>query len=211
MTTTIGSPPVNYSALTDNRWGECIITVSGKRIFFNEPEKNEYDIGDIAHGLSHVCRWAGHTRTMMTVAQHSCIVADLLWLDKEIALQGLMHDAAEAYLGDVTNPLKSMLPDYQKIEQEFDKALANSFNYSVPFHSLVKHADRMALAQECRDLFNGFVTSLELPDPPDKPLVCWAPHMAREQFMYRYFTLRGDEKQKAKIVPAALPLTWSMF
>jgi hypothetical protein len=123
------------------------------------------------------------------------VVADLLWNDREVAMQGLMHDAAEAYLGDVTNPLKQMLPEYKAIEEKFDAAIACAFGIPTPFNSMVRHADLMSLAQERRDMFNSSsYSSLRLPAPPPQLLNPWPPHTAEIQFMARFNHLVFGEK-----------------
>lgn len=83
---------------------DWIQTFSGKKFFPLEPEKNEYDIHDIAHALSLKCRFGGHCQRFYSVAEHCVRVADIV--APESKLWALLHDAAEAYLPDVCQPIK---------------------------------------------------------------------------------------------------------
>lgn len=110
------------SAQTDF-WTE---TYTGQRFFFSHPEAHTYSLADIAHQLSLVCRFGGSCRFHYSVGQHSLLVADALWRDTGSAIEaldGLFHDAAEAYLGDVKKPIKVQLPAYQIAEAKVDRAI----------------------------------------------------------------------------------------
>lgn len=102
-----------------------IMTFSGRRIDLLSLNQNVYNILDIAHALSNICRFTGHTRSFYSVAQHSVLVS--LLVPPEDALAGLLHDAAEAFLGDVTSPLNQLLPNYQAIERRIGKAILAHF------------------------------------------------------------------------------------
>jgi len=75
-----------------------IQTYSGKRIDFENPDPDQIDIVDIAHGLSNLCRFSGQSKYFYSVAQHSFYVSLVC---KENKLQALLHDATEAYMADV--------------------------------------------------------------------------------------------------------------
>lgn len=114
---------------------------------------------DIAHALSLQCRFGGHTREHYSVAQHSLLVVRILvhmGAEPDAQLAGLMHDAHEAYIGDVPTPIKHALGDlWFEFERRAEEAVWSAFGVSdimVRNQALVAHADRVALATERRDL-----------------------------------------------------------
>lgn len=127
-----------------------IQTHSGIRFELLDPKPEMIDIHDIARALSHVCRFNGHVSRFYSVAQHSVLVSNIV--GPEHALCGLLHDATEAYVGDVTRPLKALLPDYKTIEQRIWYAIAERFNLPPTLPLAIKHADNVALVTERRDL-----------------------------------------------------------
>jgi hypothetical protein len=127
-----------------------ILTVTGRYFDFTAPEAHPYNIAEIAHALSNLCRYTGHTRYFYSVAQHSVLVSMLT--PPEFALAGLLHDAAEAFLGDVSAPLKQLLPEYRALESKVEAAVLGHFGLSFPMPACIKHADLVALMTEERVL-----------------------------------------------------------
>ena len=100
----------------------CVSTSLGHRF---DPVARQIDVialEDIAHGLAYQCRFNGQTKTFYSVAQHCLMVADLV--SDELRAAALLHDAAEAYLGDMVKPLKALIPDYGSIESAVSELIA---------------------------------------------------------------------------------------
>ena len=125
---------------------DCIRTYTGKYINVFEPTLEMIDIVDIAHALSHVPRFGGHTANFYSVAQHSIAVS--MKLPPEQQLAGLLHDATEAYLCDMPSPIKNRMPEYKKIEDKLMVAIARKFGITYPFMQVLKDADKAMLETE---------------------------------------------------------------
>lgn len=110
--------------------GNTIRLRSGLYLNLAEPKPDQFTFRDIAGGLSKICRFGGQTEKFYSVAEHSWHCAqvakdDGLSLGTQVA--ALMHDAAEAFLGDVVKPLKIMLPDYKRLESLMETVIAEKF------------------------------------------------------------------------------------
>jgi 5'-nucleotidase len=125
--------------------GPTIMLASGRRFDFLNPHGSDFDIEDIAHGLAHICRYSGQCRAFYSVAEHSILVADTA---EDFAYEALLHDAAEAFIGDVTRPFKQILPEYKRIEAAVEDAIIERFGMDRRFKDIVKRADLRVLAAE---------------------------------------------------------------
>ena len=127
---------------------QYIETYTGRKFFIND-EKPDFNILDIAHALSNTGRYTGHSKVFYSVAQHSLLVSEM----SEDPLEGLMHDATEAYLNDIAAPFKHQLTQYRDLEGELYKKLANHFGLRHELSESTKIADRQALFIEAYVLF----------------------------------------------------------
>lgn len=106
---------------------------SGIRFDVHKPDPKAILIDDIAISLSKICRYNGHCDGFYSVAEHSVLVAKHIehWQntkDPEIILWGLMHDAAEAYIGDMAAPIKYTMPKFKTLEKKVMKAVIKRFD-----------------------------------------------------------------------------------
>jgi uncharacterized protein len=107
-----------------------ITTYSGICFDLEQPTADMVSLDDIAHHLSQVCRWAGATSDFYSVAQHSVLVSYITPLP--LQQWGLLHDAAEAYIGDITRPLKTLLPHVHEIEDRIMRVVCEKFHLPYP-------------------------------------------------------------------------------
>ncbi len=155
LATSSKKPPVAKEN-HDDHWLE---TYTGKKISICNPDPSLIVWDDIVHALSMICRFGGHARRFISVAEHSILVSHLVPKNRKLALLGLLHDAPEAYLGDVIRPLKAHLPDYKKLEQKWAETIsiwfADHTGIKIDLANLpgeVKDADLTALHFESMDL-----------------------------------------------------------
>jgi 5'-deoxynucleotidase YfbR-like HD superfamily hydrolase len=160
-------------------------TFTGKKFHPFNPKPEQICLTDIAHHLSLQCRYNGACRTFYSVAQHSILVAQLTsWPNRQWAL---LHDAAEAYLGDMVRPLKVGMTQYKEVEAVVEKVIAKKFGLPKKPDE-VSNADLLALYAERRDLMDSthkWSRQDEL-EPLLKTIpriIPWPPETAQEKFL----------------------------
>lgn len=147
-------------------------THSGCRVSLADPRPTDIDIRDIAHGLALINRFAGASEFPVTVAAHSLIVAKLMCHRKAspaAQLAGLLHDAHEAYLGDITTPAQQAIEGDEtglglpsaidELKAVLDIAIYKAFGLidvlDAATRALIADCDRQAFATEWRFAMAG--------------------------------------------------------
>lgn len=184
--------------MSEYRVGDWYQTSTGTVFWPEDPRPEEVRIEDIAHHLAHICRFGGATKTFYSVAQHSVLVSRIV--SPDLAFAGLMHDAAEAYLGDVVRPLKYALPDYRAIETRVEAVIEAAFGLDLTDgeRAEIKRADNIALVTERRDLL-----AVQVPLPwavqcaplPDR-IEALESFQASVQFRLRFIELGGPARAR---------------
>lgn len=172
-----------------------IATYTGRRINPSEMMSADVDIRDIAHALSNICRFGGHSSYFYSVAEHSVHVARIVAKHTpEVGLYALLHDAAEAYIGDIVSPLKQTEIFQEllgEIEDEIFDSILRRFRIDVKsgWGMKVMAADHIALAVEGQQLFTTGIKDWNL-DVTEKDLreynfalSGWDPVTAKREFM----------------------------
>lgn len=153
-----------------------------------EPDPGLITISGIAETLANLCRFGGHCRPFYSVAQHCYHVSYLA--DPVDALEGLLHDASEAYLVDIPRPLKisGMFDEYLKIEETLQAVINQKFGLPIKMSPSVQRADDVMLATERRDFMQPIIEEIwaPLPEPNASPIFPWNPDNALQAFMRRF-------------------------
>lgn len=179
-------------------------TYSGRRFYPLAPTADDIELADIAHGLAMTCRYGGHSRHFYSVAEHCVLVSKCVeeWaigsglspqLVRAWALEGLLHDSAEAYIGDMIRPLKHQpeMLEFRKAEAAIERAVFQRFaiNSSDQSSAAVKAIDDRILVDEIRSLmpapemYGVWVGELA---PLGVEISGWSPANAERAFMVRY-------------------------
>lgn len=165
---------------------DCIRTVSGKFVNVFEPEPDMICIEDIAHALSHMCRFGGHLPKFYSVAQHSLLCAEVA--EPQHTLQALMHDAAEAYLLDIPSPIKNRLPEYKRIEDNLMQLIAEKYGFDYPLSDEVKKIDRQMLEYEYEHIMLATPVKTKT---YYHPIEIFTPQQAKQLFIEKFNELNA--------------------
>lgn len=185
-----------------------IQTYSGHRVWplnARHPE-NVFCIDDIAHALANTCRFGGHVKSFYSVAEHCYLGSKVI--DQQYALAFLMHDAAEAYLHDISRPIKSSLAvmdddaecclSFKRYEGLLDEVIFEQLDLVAPnvhVHQAVKAVDDAMLVREASELFpTGQRPEWEMHTArgwasADVVPLCWDPPIAERKFLERFMEL----------------------
>lgn len=170
--------------------GAFITLYSKKKLFLSSFTENDIVIEDIAHALSNVCRYGGQGLNY-PVAQHCEIMSR--YVSKKNALWALLHDAAEAYVGDMIKPLKDLLPEFTMIEDMFFEKVKIRFGLQGKMPEEVRFWDRLILHSEAPVILgiDPVAEDWNLPDKLSKMPVIkpWTHKTAEKRFLKRFHQL----------------------
>lgn len=179
---------------------QFIQTYTGRRVGLLDPDPADITIEDISYSLARLCRFGGHCRSFYSVAQHSVLVSTILedrplredYNDWDLLMQGLLHDASEAYVMDLPSPIKQLLPKYKEIELGIEEAIWIKFGLNARSH-LIKQADNIALATETKQLMvNTMDWSIMRGITPDhRKIVPLSPVDAETDFVKQFYFLKA--------------------
>ncbi len=196
--------PLNMVGVPDDERGTWMQTFSG-RFYPLDPRPEEFYITDIALSLSRINRYNGHNDAPLSVAQHSVQCVDLARRDKagrHVERYMLMHDAPEAYIGDMVRPLKSVIPQFREIEAKVWAACVKRFDIEPVDPDLFQHYDNLACAWEKRDLCKSYESWPGMPVVPNSlpEMSAWTAKIAERMFMeyFNYLWGRGLENDRQR-------------
>lgn len=158
-----------------------IRTFTGKVFDLKILDPESICIEDIAHALSNTARFGGHLKEFYSVAQHSVHMAQMA--SENFKLEALLHDASEAYLGDMPSPFKRIMPEYKEYENKLMQVIADKFGFSLPISGHIKYLDKQILQMEWDSFVEPIAARYEV------PLWAWDPELAEAEFMKMWYSL----------------------
>jgi len=171
-------------------------TFTGKPFYPLAPTMDSIDIVDIAHSLSLTCRFAGHVSTFYSVAEH-CVLLSYA-VAPENALWALLHDATEAYVGDMVWPLKEEVPQYKAIEDDLMRVICAKYGLPLAQPAQVLEYDRRIVIDE-RDWLMALPPlpwpALEGFAPLGVKIQHWNPDLAEIKYHERFTQLSTETKE----------------
>jgi len=179
----------NDDYLNPHGWMDTYV---GYRVYLQNPEVAVISFRDIAHALGMQCRFNGHTTQFYSVAEHCVKVADVLkhrGNGARIELLGLLHDAAEAYTGDVIRGMKLLLSEMQRIEAGLMRVIYETVGVAGPDEAeetVVKAADNTMVVVEARRLMPRARLATAGVGREASEVECWEPRRAELEWMDRY-------------------------
>jgi hypothetical protein len=173
-------------------------TFSGRKVDLEYPKPEDIAIEDIAHALSRICRYGGHCKDFYSVAEHSLLVEKVIQDEicdcKPVNMAGLLHDAAEAYLGDMISPLKKIVTRELYLEGRWLDAISEKFALEVklnPMNRRVHTADAFMMKVEVYSVLPSVHSDWGFPlKRPEFPSYyqpkCLPPAEAEKAFLARF-------------------------
>ncbi len=154
-----------------------ITTLTRRKLSLENPQASQIDIADIAVGLANKAHFNGQMERYFSIAEHSMMVCN--WTPHNLKLVALLHDASEAYLGDISKPLKVLLPDFQIIENRLQRVIFERFGLDYDDIKLIKPMDKVVQVIEYNYFFKN-----------EGWIECLPPLHARDQFLTYFHQLK---------------------
>lgn len=194
-------------------------TISGQIVHVIGPDPVTLRMDDIAWSLGRQLRYNGHMQQDYTVAHH-CVIMSYV-VPPPYALEALLHDSGEAYMGDITWPVKQLFPELEEIESELtydimDKYGPSELSYcldtstgSYVMSDVVRAADELLYQHECfafgdrPGVYNGNI-QIAWQRAIDDHVELWG--AAYYPFIHRYYELIGADVTRAQINEAVEPI-----
>lgn len=145
-------------------------TLTRRKLSLENPQASQIDINDIAVGLANKGHFSGQMEKFFSIAEHSMMVCN--WAPENLKLVALLHDASEAYLGDMIKPLKVLIPKFQEIEERLQRVIFERFGLDYEDIIRIKPMDKMVQTLE----YNYFYKE-------EGNLTCLSPEEARNEFL----------------------------
>jgi hypothetical protein len=208
--TLLGAPP--WAAEEDPRdanWtpdeGDWMETALFNKFYFFKPTDDVIDIYDIGQSLGHTARFGGHYRAEIafySVAEHSYLLAEyanLKW-GPVAGFEALMHDAAEAYVGDMIRPLKNSYPLLKEAEKVVEAAVRESFGLPAQKPDWMRELDHRMLAAERLKVKGKSTLHWAGEDITPLPISFrfFSPNRARDCFLDMFWQLNRDAKETGR-------------
>lgn len=189
----------------------AIETYTGRQFHLLAPRIEELCFDDIAHALSNICRFNGHSQRPYYVAEHSCLIADRVHEEIRrsssphyvkdmfgstrwrIELAALMHDAAEAYIGDMTRPLKVKMLAFKDVEARIDAAVGQWLGTPYPLPPIVKEFDSRILHDERKQVMSQSTNmwGTDSLEPLGVEVQFWTQKRCKREFADRFFYIKS--------------------
>lgn len=172
---------------------------------FDNIKLNVIKVEDIAHSLSHICRYNGHLQDFYSVAQHSVLVSRQSELEtNEEQLAGLFHDSGETYVHDICRPLRKFLKRYTSVYEELQEEVTLHVFKSLGLTykmDAVKIVDARMCVTEMKNFFGEYESGSGDQDEETYPaynmkITPWKPKIAKTAFLSRYYELSGEKYRK---------------
>jgi len=186
----------------DEAW---IATATGGQFSLSNPQPEQVVLADIAFALSKQCRFNGHCSAFYSVAEHCVLMtrfAERNGATVDELLHILLHDATEAYVGDMVAPLKNIMPDFRALEARVWDTIIDRFDLTTEQNVSVRTLDLRMLAREKEVLLPENTPDwacLEGHPPLPISLYMWTPRDAAREFIQTFVSLRKARQQARSV------------